>query len=231
MTLTTPTTFNTYNKQGQELEDLVDGLLKAHGKPYRRNEVGADGDLTAQHRGDFQIGRNLYLECKNDRMFSQTGNLYLEIAEIRSADSPKDARTIQPIGVLKHASKAPTVMIHQVGEDDFIVYSARAVVSAMMQGDRELRWNEREDWKAGRSDKTNVGMLWMKANSTSSKLLYPVFKRTYAEKLLQTVELAAYQERILEPWGTSTIVDLAVAYGRKDAWKANGWSRYGMLNH
>lgn len=231
MTLTTPTDFNTYNKQGLELEDLVDGLLKAHGKPYRRNEVGADGDLTAQHRGDFQIGRNLYLECKNDLMFSKTGNLYLEIAEIRNDDSPKDARTIQPIGVLKHASKAPTVMIHQVGEDDFIVYSARAVVSAMMQGDSEFRWNEREDWKAGRNDKTNVGMLWMNANRSSSKLLYPVFKRTYAEKLLQTVELASFQEKLLEPYGPTAIVDLAVSYNRKEVWKTNGWSRYSLLNH
>lgn len=225
------TTFATYNAVGNELEDLVDAMLKRHGKPYKRNEVGADGDLTAQHMGDFQIGRNLFLECKNDQLFKETGNLYLEIGEIRGEDSPKDARTIQPIGVLKHAAKAPTIIIHQVGEDRFFVYSVRQALAAIANRKEGLRWNERADHKANRSDKTNIGILVNSGKLASDGKLRAIFRETDAADLLRTVQAAAAMEKLWDEDEPSTIVDLARTWGRVATWKAEGWHRFSILTH
>lgn len=225
------TTFAAYNTIGNELEDLVDAILKRHGKPYKRNAVGADGDLTAQHMGDFQIGRNLFLECKNDQLFSKTGNLYLEIGEIRDKNAPKDARTIQPIGVLKHASKAPTIIIHQVGEDRFFVYSVRQALAAIADRRDGLRWNERPDYRADREDKTNIGILVSSSKLSSDGKLRAIFRETDAADLLRTVQAAVAMEKLYEEDQPESIVDLARIWDRVAAWKAEGWHRFAIVSH
>lgn len=227
MSTTAPTTFGTYLKQGEELEDLIENLLRERGTDYTRNQPGHDGDLTEQHKGDFRLNHSgIYLEAKNDLLFAKYGNLYLEIGEIRSEDSPRDARTIQPIGVLKHSAKAPTVMIHQVGPDRFFVYSARTAVAAFFQGDREFVWNEKEDSKAGRLDKTNIGMIWKQVDRSVSRLMARTFFETNAEDLLQTVQRAAHYELKAEARDARALVELAAIYGRKTAWREKGWHRY-----
>lgn len=225
------TTFATYNSIGNETEDIVDALLARHGRPYKRNEVGADGDLTAQHMGDFQIGRNLFLECKNDRLFEKTGNLYLEIGEIRDRNAPKDARTIQPIGVLKHAAKAPTIIIHQVGPDDFFVYSVRQALAAIADRRDGLRWNERPDYRADREDKTNIGILVNSSKLSYDGKLRAIFRRTDASELLRTVQAATAMEKLYEEDQPESIVDLARTWGRVEAWKAEGWHRFAIVSH
>ena len=222
------TSFATYLEQGEALEGLVEGLLKDAGRPYRRNEVGPGGDLSAQHMGDFKIGRNLYLECKNDAMFSKTGNLYLEIGEIRTEDSPKDARTIQPVGALKHAAKAPTIVVHQVAEDGFYVYSVRQALSAISAERAGIRWNERADSKAGRRDKVNLGMLWMGAEASKDGKLRAVFRRCTSSGILEAVELAKAMELSYQEDEAPTIVDLARNWGRVSEWRLKGWHRYAV---
>lgn len=223
------TTFKEYFKQGEALEKFVAEALTAAKIRFTHSEVGEDGDLTKQHMGDFELpDLGIWLECKNDLMFSKTGNLYLEIAEIRSEDSPKDARTIQPIGVLKHAAKAPTVVVHQIGEDDFMVYSVRQAVDAMLSGHKELRWNESKDWKAGREDKTNVGVLWRP--SRNGKLMI-VFRRCSEWDLVKTIRAAAVIEDMFPGYGPNAIASLAVKNGRKELWRDRGWSKYKILAH
>lgn len=216
-------TFKSYFAQGKQTETTVTEELTRSKVAHR--EVT---DLSEQHSGDFFLeNQNVYVECKNDLLFSKYGNVYFEIGEIRDENAPKDPETIKAIGVLKHAAKdILTVIVHQLGPDTFIVYSARKAAATMMKEDYCLKWNEKTDTKMDRSDKTNIGILWKNAMRGVSLRMDSVFLWTDRAGLIKTVAQAAKIERNTRKASPKALITLAKARGRADTWRENGWSNY-----
>lgn len=221
-------TFKQYDAKGSELEDLLEGLLKQRKANYKRN-VAIKGDLTEQHKGDFYLPKyGIYLECKNDLLFERYGNLYFELGEVRDETAPKDPKTVQAIGIAKHAFKAPTVMVHQIGEDRFAVYGARLLTERLLIGKRVtgLHWNEKKDVRMDRLDKTNCSLLWAGVDERDNAFMNRAILWATKDNLLKRIAQVAEEEMKAPAQNERVILDLMHAHRAGFDWQRKGWNDY-----
>lgn len=221
-------TFTEYSAEGDLLEDFLEDILSSTPASYRRIRV-VDGDLTEQHNGDFFLEKaGVYLECKHDLLAAKSGNAYLEVGEVRNGRAPKDPFSIQPVGVFKQAAKKPTVFVHQVGPDLFLVYSARKMARALLSCPRECRWVETADAKAGRLDKHNVGVLLGRITSTNVDLIGTIH-RADAGSILECLRAAVRDELAEASLSERALISAVRAFSREEAWREKGWHQYSYV--
>lgn len=217
------------NSEGNQLEDLVESLLEDKGAHFVRNHFDPQ-DPGEQHKGDFRLLKHdIYLECKFDKLFDKYNNAYFELAEVRDENAPKDAKTVQAIGIAKHSMKAPTVMIHQLGKEKrFLVYGARYLTDLALMGKKVtgLAWNEMKDYSASREDKTNCALLWKGIDRRSNPFMQRNTIQTNTDGLLIAISQVAKRELTAPAQNERVMLDLMETHGGGIDWTYRGWDDY-----